>query len=104
MTEDSETRGDRVKAIRELLGLKQPEFAARLNEAAERLKLPAIYHNTKVSKMETGSRGVDLNDAYVVAALDPENRGTDWITFGTRRKHTGGPRKREDEKKKGRSA
>lgn len=85
MPEDSdETRGDRVKAIREELKLKQELFADRLNEAAEGLGLPPIYHTSKVSKMETGNRGVSLDDAYAVAAIDPQRRGIDWITFGTR--------------------
>lgn len=90
MTEDSEARGDRVKAIREELGLIQEKFAAVLNDAARGLRLPAIYHTSKVSKMETGNRGVSLDDAYVVAAVDPQHRGVEWITFGVQGVKKGG--------------
>lgn len=72
-------RAKRVKAIRTALGLNQPAFAELLNDAARKAGLPAIYHNTKVSKMEIEGRKVSLDDAIVVAAVDPEQRGVYWL-------------------------
>lgn len=78
----SESVADRVKAVREALGLKQPEFAARLMVAARQLGVEARYDNTMVSKMELGTRYVGLLDGAVIAAVDPERRGLDWLALG----------------------
>lgn len=79
----SDTVGDRVRAIREGRGEKQPEFAAAMNGAAKRLGISERYDNTKVSKMELGTRDVSLADVMVIADLDHEKRGRDWLAWGT---------------------
>lgn len=78
----SDSVGDRVRAIREARGEKQPEFAAALTAAARRLGITETYDNTMVSKMEVGRRDVGLIDAAVIASLDPSERGRSWLAWG----------------------
>ncbi len=91
-----ETVGDRVRMIREERGEKQPAFAAALTEAAKRLDLSIVYDNTMVSKMEVGRRDVDLNDVRVIASVDKQQRGREWLAWGwrevlSRRQHPKAP-------------
>lgn len=76
------TIGDRIRKVRERRGEKQPEFAAAMNEAAQVLGIADRYDNTKVSKMEIGSRDVTLQDVQVIASIDPEKRGRRWLAWG----------------------
>ncbi len=78
------TVGDRVREIREALDQKQPKFAQTLTAAAKRLGIDATYDNTQVSKMEVGRREVTLNDAAVIASVDPSKRGKAWLAWGER--------------------
>lgn len=71
-----------MRGIREARGEKQPEFAAALNAAAVRLGVQARYDGTTVSKIETGMRRVTLEDIELVAAIDPEQRGREWLGWG----------------------
>jgi transcriptional regulator with XRE-family HTH domain len=77
-----ESRGDRVRLVREALGLQQTEFTERLNQMAEALGIESRYDFTKVSKMEVGTRKVSLDDAIVLAELDPKRRGVRWMATG----------------------
>ncbi len=87
LTERDKQRGERVKAIRDGLGLTQYEFADQLNDAAERLGLPADYRYYTVSRLESGSVGFE--DAAVCLSLDSERKNGelrwDWFVFGERR-------------------
>lgn len=80
----AETVGDRVRAIREERGEKQPQFAKTLTEAARRLDLSISYDNTMVSKMELGRRDVGIEDVRVIASVDKQNRGREWLAWGWR--------------------
>ncbi len=77
-----ETVGDRVREIRAARGEKQPKFAQTLTAAAKRLGINETYDNTMVSKMEVGRRDVGLNDAAVIASVDPLERGRTWLAWG----------------------
>lgn len=85
MAGSDEPIGDRVKAIREAWGEKQPAFAQRLTAAAARLGLRLRYDNTMVSKMEVGRREVTLDDVTVIASVDREKRGKEWLAWGESR-------------------
>ena len=74
--------GDRVRSIRELRGEKQPEYATALNAAAKRLKLPKNYSVSTISRLETGRQEITLEDVLIIAAVDPEKRGRDWLAWG----------------------
>lgn len=75
--------GDRVKAVRDALGLKQPEFAVRLTEEAQRRGLTWVrYDFSIISKLENGSRRLSLDDVLVLSCVDREERGMLWIGWG----------------------
>jgi transcriptional regulator with XRE-family HTH domain len=106
MAELDATVGERVRQIREARGEKQPEFATALNAAAVRLGITARYDGTTVSKLETGMRRATLEDIELIAAIDPGDRGRDWLGWGgvpradpSRFRRAGRPRR--DERKRG---
>lgn len=77
--------GERVRAIRDEIGDKQPAFAQRLSAVAQRMGLPVRFDNTMVSKVEIGRRELSIYEAAVVVAVDPQRRGWDWFILGERR-------------------
>jgi len=78
--------GDRVRAVREAYGELQPAFAARLNAAARHLGMNWLnYTNFIVSRLETGDRMMFLDDAVVIASVDPEQRGRVWVAWDDER-------------------
>jgi transcriptional regulator with XRE-family HTH domain len=76
------TTGDRMRSIRELRGEKQPEFATELTRAAKRLRLDVTYEGSKVSRLESGRQIFTLEDVTIVASVDPEKRGREWLAWG----------------------
>lgn len=92
-------RGERVRVIREALGVSQYDFSALLNESAKRLGLPEVYKFYTVSRMEAGS--VSFEDAAVCLALDPSRKASeplrwDWFVFGEpQKKRASEPRERK---------
>lgn len=79
---DGAAQGGRVKVIRDELRLTQTAFATQMNFTAGRLGFPATYDAPKVARMETDKRGVSLEDALVLAELDPLQRGVHWLARG----------------------
>lgn len=82
-----ESPNDRVFLVRKALGsFKHPkpmkEFAGMLTAKAQQLGLGLRYHPSTVSDIEAGNRAITLDDAIVVAALDPAERGIEWLAFG----------------------
>lgn len=73
--------GDRVRQIRERLGDRQPEFAARLTAVAARLGLSwRSYTNSAISRLETGAGNyLTIDDLAVLLAVDPEHRSVEWL-------------------------
>lgn len=94
--------GDRVKAVRESLRLKQPDFAAMLTDEARRQGRSWLrYDVSMVSRLENGSRDLSIDDTAIIAGIDPERRGKLWLgweekddpsTRGTLRSHLQGNR------------
>lgn len=93
-TSEDRARGSRVGMVRGRMD--QRDFVERLNAVARTVGLPAIYDVVKLSKMENGARKVTLDDAIVVAALDSEKRGVEWLAGITkpRRQYGGKPYRR----------
>ena len=86
----AESQGDRVRIVREAMGKQQGEFADALNTKAAESGLRARYDNTAISKLENGRRDLSVNDLFLIAALDPKQRGERWLAYGTPTGH--GPR------------
>lgn len=72
-------RGTRARLIREATGLQQAPFAQLLSTAAARIGVVERYIASKVSKIETESRTMTLDDVTVLASVDPERRGKLWL-------------------------
>lgn len=92
-TSEDMNRGRRVELVRGKLD--QREFVELLNAAARERGLPVIYDIVKLSKIENGTRRVALDDGIVVAAVDPDQRGIEWLAgVRTARRQYGGPKYR----------
>lgn len=81
---DRQSRSERVKALQKLLGFekKSGAFVVELNRIATELGLPPSWSPARLSKMRTAVQDLSLEDAAVFAALDPKERGWEWIAFG----------------------
>jgi hypothetical protein len=75
-------RGARIKQVREALGMSGDGFAELLEECFRLLGFPASYNKSKVAKMEGGDRKLTVEEAAVIASVDPHTRGIDWLIFG----------------------
>jgi transcriptional regulator with XRE-family HTH domain len=75
---------ERCKDVRSATGLKQADFAARLDQAAKRLhgEKAIRYDQPLVSILENGGRSMTLEDVAVYAAVDPLRRGKLWMGWG----------------------
>lgn len=62
----------------------QPEFAARLNAAANELGLSelATYSQLGVSQRETARLALDIEDYVIISHVDPHHRTILWLAFG----------------------
>jgi len=77
------TRGERIKAIREARDEDQERFAAAFNALAHQMGLRGVkYDTTKLSRTETNGRPLKLDEAVVIAELDPRRRGLEWLAVG----------------------
>lgn len=80
--EDNDRRAKiaaRIIQVREAAGMDQRAFVDALNAAARGIGLPAIYDIVKVSKIENSKRDVSLDDAILVADVDPHRRSVRWL-------------------------
>ena len=75
-------RGARVAEIREALDLSGEEFAEVLRKNLLAFGVERRYDKAKISRIEGGSRDLSLEEAAVIAELDPQRRGILWLTFG----------------------
>lgn len=79
----SETPGQRVYKIRLALGdgVKNPmtlkDFAALITRATK-----TVIDPSALSRLENGGRGLSIDDAHAIAAIDPKRRGPVWLAFG----------------------
>jgi len=84
----SKTVGERVYEIRSALGpdsrheMPQREFAALVNQTAKRLKKDVSWTDSTVVRVEKNERRLQLEEAEVIATLDPQKRGAPWVAFG----------------------
>jgi transcriptional regulator with XRE-family HTH domain len=77
--EANRVRGERLKAIRDALGLSQYDIVPLLNAAAEALGLPASYRYYTVSRNESGS--ISFEDAAVWLSIAPASLPVSWEWF-----------------------
>lgn len=75
-------RGARLAQLRESLGLTVLELADELNRVAAHLGVPQRWTGPKVAKIAKGLQSPTVDDVAVLAAYDPEQRGTFWWAFG----------------------
>lgn len=79
----AQTPGQRVYLIRLALGdgVKTPmrikDFVALIRE-----RTGAKYDPSAISRTENGDRDLALEDVPVIAAVDPHERGRDWLAWG----------------------
>jgi hypothetical protein len=79
-----ESVGDRIFLVRAALGssvrtpLALDRFAELLNAACGERR----YDNSKLSLLERGKRKPTLEDVRLIASLDPQKRGRDWLGHG----------------------
>ncbi len=79
---DESTRGKRVRAIRDALGITGEGFADRLNDAAEQMGLSRYWTSPKITNTEKDKRDLSFEDAIAIAHLDPKPRGWMWVAWG----------------------
>jgi len=79
-------RGDRIKQVREAAEMSGDEFADAINDAAGKRGYLADFDKSTVSRFEGGKATfLPAEVAVVIAKLDPEKRGIDWLVFGDKR-------------------
>ena len=79
-------RAARVAEVREALGLSGEEFGKLLGKNLSALGWQAHYDKAKVSRIESALRDLTVEEAAVIARLDPKRRGMLWLAIGG--KHT----------------
>jgi hypothetical protein len=92
---DRVSRGLRVQRIQSAAvgpGDTNGPFVRLLSAAAERLRVPAKWDNTKLSKIRNGTQDLSLEDVACLEQVDPEHRGWFWIAFGSERPSAATPR------------
>lgn len=74
----------RFKEIQDLVGEGDDNvrFATRLNAAAKELGFAQSWTSNRVSKVRGATLGTDSEDAYVIARVDPKQRGPIYVTHG----------------------
>src|ERR1700745_713389 len=72
---DRVSRGKRVQEIQEELKEGNEAFADRLNRVANELGLDESWNATRVSKVRSGLQDLSIEDATVLARVDPQQRG-----------------------------
>jgi hypothetical protein len=88
--DNGETVHDRVFMIRQALGenrrkpMSQKAFADLLNEKAEAMEKECRFEETMIGRIET-KRVPTTEEADVIAAVDPLDRGRAWLAWGETR-------------------
>lgn len=75
-------QGARVRQVREALGMTGDEFAAELTKWSRLFGVGTGYEKGKVSKIESGSRKLTIEEAAIISAIDRDERGAAWLIFG----------------------
>lgn len=84
----AETPGDRVYQVRRALGpdsrheMSQRAFADLLNATAKKARLDLNFTDSTITRLETGERRLQLEEAELIAMIDPLERGKIWLAFG----------------------
>lgn len=78
-------RGDRVKQVREALDLTGVQFADRVEKLVAGFGAAIRFDDTKLSRVEGGTRNLTAEEAAAVAWLDPAERSVQWLVFGRER-------------------
>lgn len=78
-----QTVGERIYLIREALGTRRDPMP--LEKFAELIaaKTGVRYDKSVLSRKETGQIAANLDDIKAIASVDPENRGRDWLAWGS---------------------
>lgn len=76
--------GRRVQEIQELCGDLDDNvaFAQRLNSAAGEMGFEQAWNPNRLAKVRTGAQGLGQEDVYVLARVDPKQRGPTYVTHG----------------------
>lgn len=83
-----ETTGDRVYQVRRALGpdarheLSQRAFADLLNRAARKARVDLSFTDSTITRIEKNERRLQLDEAELIASVDPLQRGKVWLAFG----------------------
>lgn len=77
-------QGERVKEIRESLKLTGEAFGERLQRLAAGVGIDATYGKDKISRIESGRQAISSEELILIARLDTQQRGVDWIAFGVK--------------------
>jgi hypothetical protein len=87
-------RGGRVEQVRMALGMNGDAFANAINALGDERGYDPRYDKSKVSRLEGGNMiYLPAEEAVLIALLDPEKRGVEWLVFGKRAaKATGAPK------------
>lgn len=75
-------RGERVRAIREALSVTAEQLAKDANAAALGYGVALGLTDVQLSRVERGGRRISAEEAWILARLDPEGRGVEWLVFG----------------------
>jgi len=75
-------QGERVKEIRESLGMTGDAFGERLGQLSRDAGIVAVYGKDKISRIESGRQKMSREEVLLIARLDKKQRGPDWLVFG----------------------
>lgn len=78
-------RGERVKKVRDALQLTGVQFAERVEKLAAGFGVALRFDDTKLSRVENGTRNLTAEETAAVLWLDPEERSAQWLVFGRER-------------------
>lgn len=84
----NQTVGQRVYEVRRALGpdtrheMSQRAFAELLNATAKKQGMNLTFTDSTITRIEKGERRLQLDEAELMALVDPMERGKVWIAFG----------------------
>lgn len=75
-------RGERVALIRHALEMTGDQFAVLIATRAAGYGLRVSYDKGKVSRLESGTRKVTVEEVAILTEIDPMCRSVAWLVFG----------------------
>jgi hypothetical protein len=61
--------------------MSQRRFAELLNAKAQEIRLDVAFDGSAITRIEKGERRLQLDEVTVIAAVDPEARGREWLAW-----------------------